>query len=72
MIEHQFKRYVKSLGRDPGSLTEAEEKELMNRMVRDLYPGQVTPKRPTKKQSYSVISGPIILLQFYVRILLDP
>ena len=40
VMEHQFKRYVKSLGRDPGSLTEAEKKELMTSMVQDLYPGK--------------------------------
>ena len=45
MIEHQFQRYVKSLGRDPDSLTEAEKKELMTGMVKDLYPGNSgTPK----------------------------
>ena len=40
MIEWQFKRYVRSLGKDPDALTMTERKDLKSAMMGDLYPGK--------------------------------
>ena len=42
---------MQSLGKDPDSLSQAEEKDLMTSMVKDLYPGEHPPD--TKFTSYS-------------------
>ena len=39
VIDWQFRRYVRSLGRDPDNLTLAEEKDLKSSMMEELYPG---------------------------------
>ena len=41
VVNHQFYRYVESLGKDPMNLTEAEEETLRSDMVTHLYPGKL-------------------------------
>ena len=40
MAEYQFNEYVKSKGRDPYNLTDAEKADLREDMTGDLYPGK--------------------------------
>ena len=41
VVNHQFHRYVESLGKDPMNLTDDEEKALRSDMMKDLYPGKI-------------------------------
>ena len=41
VVNHQFYRYVESLGWDPMNLTADEEETLRSDMMRDLYPGKL-------------------------------
>ena len=41
VVNHQFYRYVESLGWDAMNLTAEEEETLRSDMMRDLYPGKL-------------------------------
>ena len=40
VMEWQFKRYVKSVGKNPDILTMSEKRDLKSTMIGDLYPGK--------------------------------